>query len=74
MKKKMTDVFADLGKPTMKSIEISIQIVGGNGSRWSVPQGFPLFALLHLQVSHLTTKVEMSCFIPSPKNECLTCS
>jgi hypothetical protein len=33
MKKTMSDVFADLGKPTMKSKEISIQIVGGNGSR-----------------------------------------
>jgi len=47
MKKKMSDVFVDLGKPTMKSKEISIQIVGGNGSRWSVPRGFPVFALLH---------------------------
>jgi hypothetical protein len=70
----MTDVFPDLGKPTMKSIEISVQIVGGSGSSWSVPQGFPVFPPLHLQVSHLTTKVQMSYFIPSPKNECLTCS
>jgi hypothetical protein len=32
----MTDLFPDLGKPTMKSIEISVQIVGGIGSGWSV--------------------------------------
>jgi hypothetical protein len=25
----MTDIFLDLGKPTMKSIEIFVQIVGG---------------------------------------------
>jgi hypothetical protein len=47
MKKKMSDVFVDLGKPTMKSKQISIQIVGGSGSSWSVPRGFPVFPLLH---------------------------
>jgi len=46
----MAELFLDLGKPTMKSIEISIQIVGGNGSNWSVPGGFTISPLLSLQV------------------------
>jgi hypothetical protein len=32
----MTDLLSDLGKMTMNSIEISIHIVGGIGSSWSV--------------------------------------
>jgi hypothetical protein len=35
----MTDLFPDLGKPTMKSIEISYQIVGGIGSGCIVGTG-----------------------------------
>jgi hypothetical protein len=37
----MTDVFPHFGKPAMKYIKISIQIIGGSGSSWSVviPQG-----------------------------------
>ena len=33
----MTDLFLDLGKPVIKSIEMSFQIVGGIGSGCSVP-------------------------------------
>jgi hypothetical protein len=45
----MTDIFLDLGKPTMKSIEIFIQIVGdsGSGSGWSVSGGLTVSLLLH---------------------------
>jgi hypothetical protein len=43
----MTDLFPNLGKPTMKSIEIFIQIVGGSGSGWSVPRGLTVSPLLH---------------------------
>jgi hypothetical protein len=41
----MTDLLSDLGKPTMKAIEISFQIVGGIDSSWSM--------LGSLIVSHL---------------------
>jgi hypothetical protein len=34
----MTYLLPDLGRPTMKSIEISHQIEGGIGSGWSVPR------------------------------------
>jgi hypothetical protein len=44
----MTDLFPDLGKPTMKSIEISLQIAGGIGSGCSVPWGFDYFSLIAL--------------------------
>jgi len=33
----MTDLLPDLGKPTMKSKKISLQITGGIRSDWSVP-------------------------------------
>ena len=33
----MTNLLHDLGNPTMKSIEMSIQIAGGIGSSLSVP-------------------------------------
>jgi hypothetical protein len=39
----MTDLFLDLGNPTMKSIEISLQIVGGIRSSWSVPGSLTIF-------------------------------
>jgi hypothetical protein len=42
----MTDLFPDLGKPTMKCIEISHQIVGGIESGWSVPRALTISALL----------------------------
>jgi hypothetical protein len=43
----MTDLFPDLGKPTMKSIEISLQIAGGIRSSWSVPRALIVSPLLH---------------------------
>jgi hypothetical protein len=43
----MTDLLSDLGKTTMKSIEIYIQIVGGRGSGWSVQRGLKVLPLLH---------------------------
>jgi hypothetical protein len=43
----MTDLFPDLGKPTIKSIEISHQIVGGIGSGCSVPGDLTVSPLLH---------------------------
>jgi hypothetical protein len=42
----MTDLLPDLGKPTMKSIEISRQIAGGMGSNWSVPGALTVYPLL----------------------------
>jgi hypothetical protein len=42
----MNDLFPDLGKPTMKSVEISVQIVGGIGIGWSVPGGLAVSPLL----------------------------
>jgi hypothetical protein len=33
----MTELFPDLGNPTIKSIEISLQTAGGIGSGCSVP-------------------------------------
>jgi hypothetical protein len=41
------DLFPDLGNPTMKSIEISIHIVGGIGRGWSVPGILIVSPLLH---------------------------
>jgi hypothetical protein len=34
----MTDLFPKLGKPVIKSIEMSFQIAGGIGSGCSVPE------------------------------------
>ena len=42
----MTDLFPDLGKPTMKSIEISHKIEGGIRSGWSVPGALRVSSLL----------------------------
>jgi hypothetical protein len=42
----MTDLLLDLGKPTIKSIEISHQIVGGIESGCSVPGDFTVSPLL----------------------------
>jgi hypothetical protein len=68
----MTDLLPNLGKPTMKSIEIFIEIVGGSGSGWSLPGGLTVSPLLHWHVSHSVTKVRMSYFISSQKKYCLT--
>jgi hypothetical protein len=43
----INDLFLDLGNPTMKSIEIAYQIVGGSGSSWSVTEGLTIYPLLH---------------------------
>ena len=43
----MTDLLPDLGKPTMKSIEISHKIEGGIGRGWSVPRDLTVYPLLH---------------------------
>jgi hypothetical protein len=44
----MTDLFPDLGKPTMKSIEIFVQIVGGIGKRLECARGFDCLSLITL--------------------------
>jgi hypothetical protein len=44
----MTDLFPDLGKPTMKSIEISLQIAGGIGSGLECAWSFDCFSLVAL--------------------------
>jgi hypothetical protein len=41
------ELFSDLGKPSMKSIEIYVQIIGGIGSSQSVPGALIVFSLLH---------------------------
>jgi hypothetical protein len=43
----MTHLFPDLGKPIIKSIEISFQIAGGIGSGWRVPGDLTVSPLLH---------------------------
>jgi hypothetical protein len=43
----MTDLFPNLGNPTMKSIEISCQIEGGIRSGWSVPGALTFYPFLH---------------------------
>jgi len=43
----MTDLFPNLGKPTMKSIEIYLQIAGGIVSGWSVSRALTTSPLLH---------------------------
>jgi len=43
----MTNLFPDLGKPTMKSMEISCQIAGGIESGWSVTRALKFSHLLH---------------------------
>jgi hypothetical protein len=50
----MTHFFLDLGKPTMKSIKISHQIVGGIRRGWSVlrDDNFSLVALKNLIFNH----------------------
>jgi predicted cation transporter len=43
----MTDLFPDLGKPTIKSIEMSLQIAGGIEIGCSVPGALIVSPLLH---------------------------
>jgi hypothetical protein len=43
----MTNLFPDLGKPVIKSIELSLQIVGGIGSGCSVLGDLIVSPLLH---------------------------
>ena len=68
----MTKLFPNLGKPTINSIEISIQILGGIERGWSVLAALIVSLLFQRQVSHSATKMRMLCFIPSQKEECLT--
>jgi hypothetical protein len=48
----MTDLFPYLGKPIIKSIEISLQIESGIGSGWSVSRDLTSFSLVAL--THIT--------------------
>jgi hypothetical protein len=43
----MNDLFPDLGKPAIKSIEISFQITGGIESGCSVPGDLTVSPLFH---------------------------
>jgi hypothetical protein len=43
----MIDLFPNLDKTTMKSIEIFFQIVGGSGSGWSMLGVLTMLHLLH---------------------------
>jgi hypothetical protein len=43
----MMDLIPDLGKLTMKTIEISVHIAGGIGRGWSVPKILTISPLLH---------------------------
>jgi hypothetical protein len=43
----MIDLFPDLGMPTMKSIEIFLQIAGGIGSGWSVQGALTISPFSH---------------------------
>jgi hypothetical protein len=61
----MNDLFLYLYNPTMKSIEISIQIVGGIESGWSVLGVLKAPPLFTWHISHSYTKVWNSCFIES---------
>jgi hypothetical protein len=42
----MIDLFSNLGKLVLKSIEISLQIAGGIGSGCSVPRDLTIFPFL----------------------------
>jgi hypothetical protein len=53
----MTDLFPDLDMPTIKSIEMSLQIVGANGSVCSVTGDLTISPLFHWKTSHSATKV-----------------
>jgi hypothetical protein len=44
----MNDLFPDFGKPTVKSIEISLQIARGNHKRLECAWGFEYFSLVAL--------------------------
>ena len=43
----MNDLLLELGNPTIKTIDISLQIVGGIGSSCSVPIDLTVSRLLH---------------------------
>jgi hypothetical protein len=55
----MTDLFPNLGKPVIKSIEISFQIAGGIGSSWCAQRFdyFSLVALTHITFNDKITNV-----------------
>ena len=63
----MIELFPDLGKTTLKYIEISHQIAGGIRSGWNVPGALISSPFLCWQTSHSATKVWTSWFIPSRK-------
>jgi hypothetical protein len=44
----MTNLLPNLGNLTMKSMEISVQILGGIESGWSVPGALIFFSLIAL--------------------------
>jgi len=70
----MTNLLPNLGNQTMNSIEISIHIASGTGRGFSVPRVLIISRLLHWKVSYSATKVWISYFISSPKNEHLILS
>jgi hypothetical protein len=43
----MIDLLLYLGNPSMNSIEVSVQIVGGFGRGWSVPRDLIVSPLFH---------------------------
>jgi hypothetical protein len=49
------DLFFDLGKPTIKSIEISLQIAGGIRSGWSVLESLTIYPLC-IDMYHIQPK------------------
>jgi hypothetical protein len=66
----MTNLFLSLGKPTIKSIEISIQIFVGIGKGCNYLKGFTISPLFLWHVPHSTEiLVHMYFFMPSQKNK-----
>jgi hypothetical protein len=65
----MIDLLLDLGHPKMKSIDIFSHTIGGVWICCSSLGVFLVSTLLCWKRSHSTTKVRISLFMPSQKNE-----
>jgi hypothetical protein len=64
----------DLANFTLNPIEMSVHAVNIIGKGCSLRAIFIVSSLCYLQRSYSATQVQMSFFMPSPKNECLISS
>ena len=65
----ITDLFPDLGKPTMKSMDRSVHIVVGIGNGCNAHGVLIVSPLFLWKISHSMTKLNISFFMLAQKKE-----